>query len=53
MKSVIAWEECIKDIWILNEKIEEAVKGSKFDSDGGLLVEGFEMEEQLMDMMID
>ena len=44
-KSILAREECINEIKVIDGKIGEAVAGGRFDQDGGLLVEGFEMEE--------
>lgn len=52
-KSILAREECILEIIDIDKKIGEAVSSQKFDQDGGLLVDGFDMEEQLMQTMID
>jgi hypothetical protein len=36
----------------MNQKIDIAVCNKKFDEDGGLLVEGYEFEEKLMDDLV-
>lgn len=50
-RALIAREECLWDLQTSNSLIEDTLKSENFDEDGGLLIEGFEVEEEFMDTL--
>lgn len=50
-RAILAREECLTDLEKSKEKIEDAISKENYDEDGGLLVDGFPLEEDLMDSL--
>ena len=47
LKAIIAREECIKDIQTSDKIMQKAIDNKQFDQRKGLMVDGFESEEEL------
>ena len=47
--AIQAREKCLDDLQKSNQLIEEALNEDLFDEDGGLLVKGFNVEEEFME----
>ena len=50
-RAIMAREECLADLHQSHEKIEVALEKENYDEDGGLLVDGYPLEEDLMDSL--